>query len=78
MPENDEDERETPYSVFRNFLIPDTQNILQAAAYRHELGDFDGTKEMLDLARDKIDRCDRQLEADRKVADREEGSSDAY
>jgi hypothetical protein len=68
---NEEDAKEP--SAFRDFLIPDAQNTLQSAAYRHARQDFDGAEQNLNLAKSKIDVCLRQLQKDRQQASGEQG-----
>ncbi|HEY9633778.1 MAG TPA: hypothetical protein V6D14_10250 [Coleofasciculaceae cyanobacterium] len=68
---NEEDEEEL--STLRNFLIPDAQNTLQSAAYRHLRKDFEGAEQNLNLAKSKIDLCLQQLQKDKQDASDEEG-----
>lgn len=62
---------EKPYSKFREFLIPDAKNTLEGASYRHSRGDFDGAEGLLNLAKDKIDRCIEQLHKDKQESQNE-------
>ena len=57
---------ESAYSKFRDFLIPDTKNTLQSAAFQHSQGNLDAAEECLKQTETKIKKCREQLEKDRE------------
>lgn len=67
------DNDEKPHSRFREFLIPDAKNTLESASHRHLRGDFEGTEQSLNLAKNKIDRCLQQLQHDKQERQDAEG-----
>jgi hypothetical protein len=60
-------DEEKPLSKFRDFLIPNAQNTLESASYRHFRGDFEGARKLLHLAKDGIDECLEQLQLDEQA-----------
>lgn len=66
---------EQNYSRLRNFLIPDAQNTLQSASYRHSLGDYDGADQLLEQTKKKIESCQRQIQTDKQQEEKERRQS---
>jgi hypothetical protein len=64
------------YSKFRDFLIPDAQNTLQSASFRHSRGDYDGANELLEETKLKIAYCQRQLQEEQQHLAKEDDNCD--
>ncbi|HEY9729987.1 MAG TPA: hypothetical protein V6D50_26365 [Chroococcales cyanobacterium] len=67
------DNDEKLHSRLKDFLIPDAKNTLESASHRHLRGDFEGTEQYLNLAKNKIERCLQQLQQDKQERQDAEG-----
>ncbi len=67
--EEEAENEEKEYSKFRDLDVPNMQNTLQSASWRHSRGDYDGAESLLDQVEKQVDQARSHIAEDRESSE---------